>query len=689
MEVQNQILLMHSAGNANTAAFDYVDAFQLNIMATGPNGQKASFSNYGQYVDIAFQGAGMKGLSPVNDKIIDSWQGTSASAPCAAGFLVTLWNLMPQKTASEMKVILKDRLNTTSFVPQPDGSLSVPNLRLWYLMGNIIFPLVKTFQLPVSAKLTPVVNLNGLVNDLISTQVSRKFYVKKWNQWEEIGGGIVSIKDLSSGKRLFKYRWINSQTTGRDGENTFSEVIRSIEVFNTKPLFDSAVSYCSSQSSFKIKLQNCPDVNSLDSLIIFQGIVNITNTFNRSDSTFTITPGGAVAVNIKVKYFKKDNPDIADSTEITIQSTNVIQTLSNNITGKIAKSCEGPVGVFTASTNSVYNTYQWKKNGIATGSNEITYTDSSLTNGDQIVCDILPLNGCWNTVALSSNNITVSIPACQDNFSNATVGIPNALTYQQNSCDSEAVLSRNSTTNVLLNSFVKYDSVLMPRQGTIEMLLLVTGGSTSTAVSTTSATVFAIQNRSFNWLGSGCMLTVYNNGNIIFRQFNNNNGFTDLTATATPFRFNEKHIVGISFGSEGMKIAVDGIIRASNSIALNMNKGLGIVGGVIDPVFSGTAWYQFTGIVDKFRMSYQQSDFQLSNTCTSYLFTGNGNWSVLSNWRNNMAPPSPLPNGYEIIIDGDASGESVLDRPQVISNGARMLIKQGKKIKIPAGFIIQ
>jgi hypothetical protein len=52
-----------------------------------------------------------------------------------------------------------------------------------------------------------------------------------------------------------------------------------------------------------------------------------------------------------------------------------------------------------------------------------------------------------------------------------------------------------------------------------------------------------------------------------------------------------------------------------------------------------------------------------------YTFTGNGNWNVANNWRNNTLPPSVLPSCYEIIINHQAGGEGILNVPQTITEG--------------------
>lgn len=613
IEAQNKILLIHSAGNSNVPAFNYVDAFQLNTMASSPNGQKASFSNYGQFIDIAFQGSSMKGLSPASDAAIDNWQGTSASAPGVAGGLVTLWNLMPTKMASEMKSLLVHPLNTTHFIIQPDGSAAKPVIRFWYLLGNIIFPLATSYANPLSIKTTPTTNLNTLVNDLIGTQSNRKFYWRKGNTWVEFTSGIANWNELGSGRRQIKYQWTNSQTTGSDGQNTQSEVIRTIELYNTKPLYQSGITYCINQPEFKIKLLNCPETSSLDTLKIFQGSADITNTFNRNDSTFTISPGTSSSVSVKVIYYKKDNIAIADSTESLITGTNTPQVLTNNITSTSFIPCEGPYASFTASSNAVQTQYQWKKNGVNVGTNSPVYTDSSLVNGQQITCTVIPYNGCWTAASLQSNIVNIAIPPCTDNLNNNSIGTANLINYQNSFCDGEANFNGTpvSADNYPVIRYQK--SSWIPKQGTIEMLVKVTNGYSSFfGISTTSATLLAIDS---NGLDKSSFIAAYSNGNISFRRYNPaTQSFTDVTATGTPFRFNQWHVISVSYGSNGTVIRVNGITYVTNSTVITpMHSGNGFLGG--SNFSDGANWwgiYGFKGQVDKIRFSYSQSDWQMA-----------------------------------------------------------------------------
>lgn len=72
-----------------------------------------------------------------------------------------------------------------------------------------------------------------------------------------------------------------------------------------------------------------------------------------------------------------------------------------------------------------------------------------------------------------------------------------------------------------------------------------------------------------------------------------------------------------------------------------------------------------------------------------YNFTGAGNWTVASNWKDNMVPPAVLPACSEIIIGPASINECILDIPQTISTGAKITVIAGKRLTIAGNLILQ
>lgn len=221
-------------------------------------------------------------------------------------------------------------------------------------------------------------------------------------------------------------------------------------------------------------------------------------------------------------------------------------------------------------------------------------------------------SGYYN-VCLNSSNNSSSTQNCKlipvfsswiDELKNTTDGIGNAITYQSGICDQSVKFTRNSSSNPLLNSYITYSQQnWVPKQGTIEILCKVTNGSSWNGISTTNATLFAV--------GTGVnstFITVNSNGNIGVRRSDGVN-FVNFTATATPFRFNEWHVISLSYGSNGTSISVDGAVYLTNTtITYNINNGDATLG---QTNWGGGNWFGFEGLTERIRFSYLQNDFQL------------------------------------------------------------------------------
>ncbi len=66
----------------------------------------------------------------------------------------------------------------------------------------------------------------------------------------------------------------------------------------------------------------------------------------------------------------------------------------------------------------------------------------------------------------------------------------------------------------------------------------------------------------------------------------------------------------------------------------------------------------------------------------SYVFTGNGYWTIESNWLGNLIPPAVLPSGKTITINPAEGGECILNIPQIIGVGAQLTVVPGKRLRV-------
>ncbi|MEO5889169.1 MAG: hypothetical protein ABIQ31_02895 [Ferruginibacter sp.] len=69
---------------------------------------------------------------------------------------------------------------------------------------------------------------------------------------------------------------------------------------------------------------------------------------------------------------------------------------------------------------------------------------------------------------------------------------------------------------------------------------------------------------------------------------------------------------------------------------------------------------------------------------TSFSFTGSGNWSNPANWAGGIVPPSTLPSGSSVTINGNC----ILDVAQHIASGATLTVTTGSTLVINGSLTI-
>jgi len=182
--------------------------------------------------------------------------------------------------------------------------------------------------------------------------------------------------------------------------------------------------------------------------------------------TYTITgtiPGGQTAsAAYRVRIISADaTPVISANNGNNITITNaVVPSVSIALTTGTNPACAGSSLTFTATpTNGGTPGYQWKKNGVDIGgATSVTYTTSTLSNGDIITCLMTPSATCVTAATALSNSITMTInpvpanpsnpvaagtnPSCGANSLNSMSPDPNTTFYWQGT-----VLNGQSTAN--------------------------------------------------------------------------------------------------------------------------------------------------------------------------------------------------------------------------------------------------
>ncbi len=118
--VNNGCLIFTAAGNDNNQDASYLNGYPdgsgsdtrvLGVAATNSDDGKASFSNYGTWVDLCAPGASIytTGYDRFNDaSIYNTTQGTSFASPLAAGAAALVWSALPGLSSVEVSQLLRD-----------------------------------------------------------------------------------------------------------------------------------------------------------------------------------------------------------------------------------------------------------------------------------------------------------------------------------------------------------------------------------------------------------------------------------------------------------------------------------------------------------------------------------------------------------------------------------------------------
>jgi PKD repeat protein len=289
---------------------------------------------------------------------------------------------------------------------------------------------------------------------------------------------------------------------------------------------------------------------------------------------------------------------------------------ANNITSNtLSITVNPPVANFNFSKNALVVNFT---NTSSCGITYLWYFGDGTTSTQESPTHTYSANGMYNVCLTITNGNSTSQKCMQipvfnawlDNLNDATDGTAQAITYQNSQCDRASEFKNNSSSNPQLNSSIEYPfKNFIPNKGTIEFLVNITGGYGSFGLSPNSGTLFQI-GRGF--VGSQVIrkLEVYSGGTINFVGTVGGTYHT-LQASGTPFAFNSWHVVSVSYGAQGYKIAVDGLVRASNALTIaNMDSGRVQLGEIWYP--GNSRWEGVTGLVDKVRFSYTEGDFQLS-----------------------------------------------------------------------------
>jgi gliding motility-associated-like protein len=204
----------------------------------------------------------------------------------------------------------------------------------------------------------------------------------------------------------------------------------------------------------------------------------------QTDPLFTCTPGaGAISNVIVLHVVNKVSPSL-------------------NVAASAETICTGSPVTFTATATSAGAnvTYQWKINGVNTGTNDKVYSNSSLANNDIVNCIILidPLYSCALTNQVVSQNIRMTVtpgsaPAVEISADRNNVCGGDKVTFTAVARDAGANPTFQWLVNdaVLLNSSAVYTSNRLA-SGDRVFCRVIPGAGSCTFVPATSNVVVAV-----------------------------------------------------------------------------------------------------------------------------------------------------------------------------------------------------
>ncbi len=111
------------------------------------------------------------------------------------------------------------------------------------------------------------------------------------------------------------------------------------------------------------------------------------------------------------------NSNASCATTTSANSNTITMSVNPNVTASVSIAaspsgsiCQGTNVTFTATAiNGGTPVYKWKKNGSNVGTNSSMFSDNTLVNSDQIICEITSTANCVSGSPATSNTITVAV----------------------------------------------------------------------------------------------------------------------------------------------------------------------------------------------------------------------------------------------------------------------------------------
>ncbi|AMK77923.1 peptidase S8 [Methylomonas methanica] len=269
------------------------------VSATDANDAKASFSNYGKYIDVAAPGVSI--LTTNNGGTYAAWYGTSLATPVAAGVVALIQAANPKLTPDNVEKILKSSADKVSGVNfDPNYGYGYGRVNAANAIKTAINTVSSDSQAPIAAILSP--SAGSVVSGLASVAVAASDNVSVSQVSLFANGALVG----TDGVAPYQFSW-----------DTSSSVNGNVNL--TATAIDSAGNSGSS-TAVTVSVQNQSVTATTGNADVIAPMVNISNPVNGSKVS------GLVAVSVSAK----DNVAVA-KVQIYIDAKLVASTTGNSL----------------------------------------------------------------------------------------------------------------------------------------------------------------------------------------------------------------------------------------------------------------------------------------------------------------------------------------------------------------------
>ena len=289
----------------------------------------------------------------------------------------------------------------------------------------------------------PVANFTASTNKVCAGQTVTFTNTSTGNptsfSWD-FGAGASPATSTSAGPIVVTYNTAGTATVSLTVSNTAgSNNKTTANLITVDPLTSAAGSISGSPTSCASSTGNIYSISPVSNATSYtwtvpagstitsgQGTTSITVTFGTTSGNVTVTPTNSCGNGTAATKAVSLTPTVSPSVSISATQNNICT--GNNVT-------------FTATpTNGGTPSYQWKLNGGNVGTNQDTYNNSSLINGDIVSCEMTSNASCLTSITATSNSINMTV-------SSSVTPLVSIAASQNNVCAGTSITFTATPTN--------------------------------------------------------------------------------------------------------------------------------------------------------------------------------------------------------------------------------------------------